>query len=114
MAKIASIYGSFEEFMGVAKGLSTTLSIDESVHYPRYEIAKGTTDESISLGPLTTASVLVISSDYQITYKLNGSSDSITLNAGGVHVLMGSSITALSVSEANVQACVLEIYLGGT
>lgn len=114
MAKIASIYGSFEEFQGVVRTLNETISIDESVYYPRYEIAKATSDESISFGPLTTASVLVISSDYEITYKLNSSSDSITLNAGGVHILMGSSITAISVSEADVQACVLEIYLGGT
>jgi hypothetical protein len=114
MAKIASIYGSFEEFMGVAKDISNTLSIDESAHYPRYEIAADTTDESIGLGPITTASVFLISADYEITYKLNGSSDAITLNAGGTHLFMGGSITSLSVSEGNSQACVLEIYLGGT
>ncbi len=114
MAKIASIYGSFEEFMGVVRTLNETISIDESVYYPRYEIAEDASDESIGLGPITTVSVLVISSDYQVTYKLNSSSDSITLNAGGVHVLMGSAITAISVSEPNTQACVLEIYLGGT
>jgi hypothetical protein len=114
MAKIASTYGIFEEFQGVTKDLYVGLAIDESVHYSRYELAADATDESIGFGPITTASVLVISSDYAITYKLNGSSDAVALNANGIHVLMDTAITSLSVSEGNSQACVLEIYLGGT
>lgn len=114
MAKIAELKGSIGIFAGVKIDLKRSASVDEVVHYPRYELAADASAESVGFGPVTTASVVAIATDNQITYTFNSDGEAHTLSADSVHVFFGDSITSLALTEPNSAACVLEILIAGT
>lgn len=114
MAKIVGVTGYLSEFGATPIPLSKSISVDESAHYSRYELAADSSASAVNFGPVTTASVIYIKTDNQITYTFNSDGESHTLNAGCWHLLMGDSITSLALTEPNSAACVLEIYIGGT
>jgi len=74
--------------------------------------ASGT--QAINFGVITTASFVFIRVNSAATYVLNGGSDNITINSGGVVILYNVSVTALSVTETAAAAMNLEVLLAGT
>jgi len=112
--RIISLRGSIGEIGGRPIPFDSDLAVDEITSYSRFEVAQNSSDLVVSFGPITTASVIYIESDIAVTYKLSGTGNNArTLNAGGRHIYMGMSETALHVSEANVGAAVLKIFLAG-
>jgi len=104
----------FLEILGGSRmTFSGAVSTDES-NMRTYEVADETTDESVDLGGITTVDVFAITSDYQITYKLNGSATAITLDAKKSHVLFGTSITAITISNASGSTASVQILIAGT
>lgn len=91
--------------------LRRELSQDEA-SFREYEVADATSDETIDLAGVAAVDVLILASDRQITYKLNGSA--ITLDAGGVHVLFGTNVTSLAVSNASGATATLTVGVAGT
>ena len=77
--------------------------------FPAYtvQLADGTTDQSIAAltagSALTTISTVLLMTDQNITVKIGtvGSNQAFALNANGVLVLHGTSITALALSNAS-------------
>ena len=114
MAKIVSLRGSLEQMGDIIRNLSQSISCAETLYASRYELAASTTDESVSLGHITTVTVMMIHTDVPITYKINGYSDAITIGTAGTHILFNTSVTALTLSEANAVDAVVDIFLGGT
>jgi hypothetical protein len=89
---------------------------DESVLL-EYEVATATTAQDIPISFTTgiaAVDVMLITSTYAITYFLNGSATAITLDANGVHLLCGTNITAMTVTNASGSTAVIKIYLAGT
>lgn len=77
------------------------------------KIPDGTTDGSISLGGVSSGKLLVISSSQAISVKLNGSSSSLSLDADGILVLVGTTITQVQVTNASGSTAVLDIFILG-
>ena len=77
-------------------------------------IATASTDTAVNFGGVTTADVVVIYSDQAITvnYQLNTGTD-ITIDANRPHVLMGTAMTALFVSNASGSTANIVIDLYG-
>jgi hypothetical protein len=77
-----------------------SLSYTEST-VQKIQVGTGTSDSSISFGGVTTAQVFYITSDYAVSYKLNGGTTSHTVTANGHHMLIGAAITAVTISNAS-------------
>jgi len=90
-----------------------TLAHDECVYYSNYEVATGTTDGAISLGPVTTATVVYVKSDQTVTVKHNASATAITITANGFILLFNTSVTALTVTNASGSTANMKIYFAG-
>lgn len=113
MANILSVHGSYEEIYGTRIPIRGCKSVDESVHYSRYELAGSATSESIDFGPVGSVTEMYLKSDTAITYAINGGSFH-SLEADGFVIQRGVTVTSLAVTEANGSDAVLEVYLGGT
>lgn len=79
----------------------------------RIAVATGTSNQSIDFGGVTTADIVYIKSDQGITYKVNGGSDSNTLDAGKPVIYAGTAVTGLTVSNSSgATANILIILIG--
>ena len=104
--KIEELDGPFVDL--VRRSLTET----EAVHQ-KFVLAGSTTDGDVFPAQLTTIDVLVVSTNVAVTYKLNASSTAITLDAGGVHVLWGTSITAMTMTEAAGTDATIRLWAWG-
>lgn len=62
---------------------------------------------------LTTVQVILITSDQDLTITYNGGSQPLPLNANGVHLLAGTSLTAIAITNASGLTALLSYWLGG-
>lgn len=80
------------------------------------KVAAGASNVSIPLGAVTTARILALAYDKDLTLKLNGGSETITLKAPtsgkGVFHLEGS-ITAASLTNAGTADATVQFLLAG-
>ena len=113
--RIASLRG-IVDFIGAEQiVLDRQILYDEIITRARVDLAQSASDTAVNFGEITTASVIFIGTDVEITYKLNGSSNtSYTILAGGCLLIMGGSITAIHLSEAGNSAAVVKIAIAGT
>ena len=113
--RIASLRGILDFIGGGSADLDKQLSFDEDEGSNRYELAQSASDTAFTFNAITTASVVFISSDVVITYKLNGTgSTAVTINAGGCVLHMGCSVTSIHFSEGGSSAAILVIKIAGT
>jgi hypothetical protein len=94
-------------------------SMDELIPPVTIEVADGTTDQAlIILGAagLTTIQGLMIVSTVAITVKLGaaGANVALALAANAPLVLMGTSLTAVSISNASGEVALVTYSVGGT
>jgi len=90
--------------------------------FPSYtvQLADGVTDQSIAAltagSGITTVTTLLLMTDQNITVKIGtvGSNQAFALNANGVLVLHGTSITALALSNASGSTANVTIGVGGS
>jgi len=75
------------------------------------EIPDNTSDQAITLGPLTTIQAVLVISDQPVTFKING--DSNGFEARGF-LAWGAAITAMTVSNASGKLAVLRLIRVGT
>ena len=88
------------------------VSCDEFMAPQYHEIADGASDQTINLGPLTTAAIVVMYCDQAITFKVNGSTTALTIVPNDPVVL--PNITALTVSNGTGSTGKLVIGAAGT
>jgi len=93
----------------------STLEIiaDEWV-WDQFEVADSTSDSSIFPGNITTATVLFIESDQTVTYEIDGADTTETLTAGYAHLLFGTSITALTITNSSGSTANVRLGVWGT
>ena len=88
------------------------LAEDESV-YGEMELATGVTDSSISFGPVTTADILYIESDQQITFRQAAADTGSPIDANRFMLLFGTSATAVLLSNASGSTANVKYLIGG-
>ena len=76
-------------------------------------VVTATTDSALTLGPVTTGDVFYITSDVAVSYKLNASATAVTLDAGGFHLYFGTSITAITITNASGSTATLKYGVWG-
>ena len=82
----------------IAKLIGTTATVYTQGYR---QVADGTSNSAIAFGPVTTADILYIESDQQITLKQVSGDTAITIDAGGFVLLWGTSATAYIISNAS-------------
>lgn len=91
-----------------SKGLTSGEGLKQAI-----KISDGVTDQAVSFGTVSTAKVLIVASDKQISLKLNGGSESLSLSANGVMVLFNVSITGLSISNSSGATATVDVLILG-
>jgi hypothetical protein len=104
--KVEEINGPFVDL--VRRSLTETESVVQ-----KFTLAGSSTDADVFPSQLTTIDVLVLSSNIVVTYKLNSSATAITLDANGVHVYWGTSVTAMTMTEANASDATIQLWAWG-
>jgi hypothetical protein len=101
---------------GVVYSKVHSIAADET-GWQYYELATGTTDQAIpftlSTG-VTTVDIVLIESSQAISWRLNAADTAITIDANRVHLLFGTNITALLMSNASGSTAYVKIYIAGT
>ena len=80
------------------------------------QVATGVTNQAVRIfgtQGITTATVVFISSDQDVSVIYNGSSQPLLLSAGGYQVLAGTSITTMGVTNNSGLTANLTIWLAG-
>jgi hypothetical protein len=93
-----------------------SLAADES-GWQRYELANSVTDQAIPFNlstGVTTVQVILLTSDKAISWRANAADTAITLSANRVHLLYGTSLTALLLSNSSGSTANVRIYIAGT
>jgi hypothetical protein len=75
------------------------------------EVANGAVDQAISLGGVTTASLLLLISDQAVSVKVNGAAAGIACRT---LLLTGAAATSLSVSNSSGATANVRVYLLGS
>ena len=82
--------------------------------WEQFEVANGVTDSDIHPQNITTITVLYIESDQAVTWEHNSADTRITLNANSFALLFGTSITALTISNASGSTANITLGWWGT
>jgi len=75
------------------------------------EVANNTVDAAIPLGGLTTVEALLIISDQDVSFKINGGNTGVPCKS---LMLWGCAITALSISNASGETANVRVLMTGT
>jgi hypothetical protein len=113
MAAVVHLRGFLEVIDGVVVNLTFSNSVDEW-SYRQYEVADETEDETINLTGIAAVDIFYIESDQAVTIKINGSSDSITIDANAPYLTMGTNITAATISNESGSTADVKIFIAGT
>jgi len=94
-------------------------TVDEVFGPHTYEVPNGTTDQSIpgiATAGLTTVQALVIVADQTIAVKLGaaGSNVAVSMSAQAPLCLLGTSLTAVSLSNSSGNTANVTLMVGGT
>jgi hypothetical protein len=80
------------------------------------EVADGATDETIQFGGVTSAKILYMECDGELSFKFNGGSDSLKLvpvSGQKAKVMWEGELTAIAVSNGTGATVTLTYYLAG-
>jgi hypothetical protein len=99
--------------------LVSELNIDEWAGPFTVEIPDSTTEQAVAVIDtygLTTITALLITSNVNvsITYGTAANNEPIALNAGGVHLMSGTSLAALAMSNASGSVATVTYFCAGT
>jgi len=93
--------------------LSLSVSADEW-GWDEFEVADAVSDSSIFPPNITTIDVLYLESTQAVTWEYNGADTRITLDANKFALLFGSSVTALTISNASGSTARIRLGWWGT
>jgi len=101
---------------GIIYSKAHSVAADETA-WQTYELATGTTDQAIpftlSTG-VTTIDVVLIESSQAISWRQAAADTAVALDANRVHVLFGTNLTALLLSNASGSTAIVKVYIAGT
>jgi len=97
----------------ILRSLQLTVAADEW-GWDEFEVANGASDASILPGNITTVDVLYIESDQTVTYELNGADTRITLDPQKAHILFGTAVTAITISNGSGATANMKLGWWGT
>jgi hypothetical protein len=95
------------------RSLNLEVAADEW-SWDEFEVATGVSDSSILPSNITTIDVLYIESDQAVSYEHNGADTTITLDADKAHCLFGTSVTALTITNASGSTANIKLGVFGT
>lgn len=81
--------------------------------YLELEVVTGTVDGAVSFGGVTTADMVYVESDQNISFKLSGGSDSIAVDANKFSLLYGTSATSLTISNSSGSTANVIFFVAG-
>ena len=111
MASIASIQLKFDiDKYNIFDDLVTANYSEYIIQ--QLEVATGTTDGAVSFGGVTTADLIWITSDQDISYKLSGGS-SLPVDANKFSLLYGIAATSITVTNASGATAIVRIGVAG-
>ena len=93
--------------------LSLSVSADEW-GWDEFEVATGVTDSSIFPPNITTIDVMYLESSQAVTWEYNGADTVITLDANKFALLFGTSMTALTITNASGNTAKIKLGWWGT
>jgi len=82
--------------------------------WDEFEVATGVTASSIFPANITTIDVLYFESSQVVTIFQNGSATAITVDANGVVFLIGTAVTALTITNASGNTSNIRLGWWGT
>ena len=89
------------------------ISEDEGT-YQELVVVNGSVDSPVSFGGVTTADVVYLTSDRALTYRCAVTDTAIGLDADRVHVLCGTNLTALLLSNSGDTDANVKVLVAGT
>lgn len=106
------------EEVGYGEIYSKAMSIAENEDgWQQYMLANGTTDQAIPFNlttGVTPIDLLLITSDYAISWRQAVTDTAIALDAGAVHCLWGTNMTAILVTNASGSTARVQVFVAGT
>lgn len=103
---------------GVEISEAISRRFDEFAWIPMYEVATATTDQDIPISTttgITTIQAIYVKSNYAISLRQTASDpDSISITANYPTLIMGTSMTALKVSNASGSTALITLGIWGT
>lgn len=110
---IVSFVPDIEEIGGEKLDLPfSQLSESEAVHQ-KFTLAGSSTDANVFPSQITTADVVVLTSNIAVTFNVNASTVDIPLDANGYYIHWGTAITALTMSEAAGSDATVKLWMWG-
>jgi len=82
--------------------------------WDEFEVADGVTASSIFPSNITTVDVMYFESDQAVTIFQNSSATAITVDADGVVLLIGTAVTALTITNASGNTSNIKLGWWGT
>lgn len=85
--------------------------------WQQYKIATGTSDQSIPFNlttGVTPIDLMMITSDYAISWRQAITDTAITLDAGAVHVLWGTNMTEVLVTNSSGSTATVQVFVAGS
>ena len=82
--------------------------------WDEFEVANGVTTSSIFPANITTIDVLYFESSQVVTIFQNGSVTAVPIDANGIEILVGTAITALTITNASGNTANITVIAGGT
>ncbi len=95
------------------RNLSLSVAADEWC-WDEFEVDNGASDSDIFPQNITTINILYLESSKAVTWEADGADTRITLNAGKFALLFGTSITALTISNASGSTSNIKLGWFGT
>lgn len=102
------------ELIGQGPVYSKTHSISEAEGvWHELQLADATTDSSVNFGGVTTSDIILISSDQAISWRAAATDTAIGLDANRVHVLVGTNLTAVLLTNASGSTANVKVLVAG-
>ena len=102
------------ELVGQGPIYSKTHSISEAEGvWHELQLATGSTDSSVNFGGVTTGDIVLLSSDQTISWRCNVVDTAITLDANRVHLLVGTAVTAILLSNSSGSTANVKVLVAG-
>jgi len=110
---VATVQLVFGEIGVNLRNLSDSIAADEW-GWDEFEVANGVTDSDIFPQNITTITVFYLESDQDVTWEPDGADKRVPLDASKFAFLFGTSMTALTISNASGSTAKLKFGWFGT
>jgi len=102
------------ELVGQGPIYSKTHSISEAEGvWHELQLATASVDSAVNFGGVTTGDIVLLSSDQTISWRCAATDTAIALDANRVHLLVGTNLTAILLSNASGSTANVKVLVAG-